>query len=177
MWFFISLTRCTQCYSENGENKNPICPVCQPYLNDLAETLPFAHCSQSRLYCNISGLPMNENNQPMMLPNGHIYGEQVRITVSRFLSYRWQNLWPFNFFEVFFIILNNIYIFSKCYCSCSFTWIIIQRYISTLNTFCNCSLVSLDLCQALKYFNKTASIYMQTNYIICQHTIGILFRG
>lgn len=83
-FFVISLTLRTQCYSENGENKNPICPVCQPYLNELAEPLPFAHCSQSRLYCNISGLPMNENNQPMMLPNGHIYGEQVRnITLIR----------------------------------------------------------------------------------------------
>lgn len=71
---------CNQCYSDAGENRNPTCPVCQPYLNELAECLPFAHCSQSRLYCHISGLPMNENNQPMMLPNGHIYGEQVRYT-------------------------------------------------------------------------------------------------
>ncbi|CAH1155978.1 unnamed protein product [Phaedon cochleariae] len=72
----LSALKTPQCYSENCENRNPSCPVCQPYLNELAEALPFAHCSQSRLYCNISGLPMNENNQPMMLPNGHIYGEQ-----------------------------------------------------------------------------------------------------
>ncbi|RZC34312.1 macrophage erythroblast attacher [Asbolus verrucosus] len=65
------------CYSENSENKNPSCPVCQPCLNQLAEPLPFAHCSQSRLYCHISGLPLNENNLPMMLPNGYIYGEQA----------------------------------------------------------------------------------------------------
>lgn len=71
------LTFHTQCYSQNGENRNLTCPVCQEYLNDLAEPLPFAHCSQSRLYCHISGLPLNENNQPMMLPNGYVYGEQV----------------------------------------------------------------------------------------------------
>lgn len=73
----FSLTYITQCYSESSENRNPSCPVCQEYLNQLAEHLPFAHCSQSRLYCHISGLPLNENNQPMMLPNGYVYGEQV----------------------------------------------------------------------------------------------------
>lgn len=73
----LSALKTPQCYSENGENRNPGCPVCQDYLNELAEPLPFAHCSQSRLYCHISGLPLNENNQPMMLPNGYVYGEQV----------------------------------------------------------------------------------------------------
>lgn len=57
--------------------KNPECPVCEPHLNTLAHTLPFAHCSQSRLVCTISGAALNENNQPMMLPNGHVYGERA----------------------------------------------------------------------------------------------------
>ncbi|KAI4461599.1 macrophage erythroblast attacher-related [Holotrichia oblita] len=65
------------CYTKDCDNKNPGCPVCQEYLNKLAENLPFAHCSQSRLYCHISGLPLNENNQPMMLPNGFVYGERA----------------------------------------------------------------------------------------------------
>ncbi|XP_044272107.1 E3 ubiquitin-protein transferase MAEA isoform X1 [Tribolium madens] len=73
----LSALKTPQCYSDNGENRNPSCPVCQPCLNQLAESLPFAHCSQSRLYCHISGLPLNENNLPMMLPNGYIYGEQA----------------------------------------------------------------------------------------------------
>ncbi|XP_063932171.1 E3 ubiquitin-protein transferase MAEA [Zophobas morio] len=73
----LSALKTPQCYSENSENRNPACPVCQPCLNQLAEPLPFAHCSQSRLYCHISGLPLNENNLPMMLPNGYIYGEQA----------------------------------------------------------------------------------------------------
>ena len=49
--------------------------MCEPHLNTLAHTLPFAHCSQSRLVCTISGAALNENNQPMMLPNGFVYGE------------------------------------------------------------------------------------------------------
>nr|CAD7439861.1 unnamed protein product [Timema bartmani] len=60
----------------NRESRNASCPVCQESLNKLASSLPFAHCSQSRLVCTISGLPLNEHNQPMMLPNGYVYGEQ-----------------------------------------------------------------------------------------------------
>jgi len=57
--------------------KNPECPVCDPHLNTLAHNLPYAHCSQSRLVCTISGAALNENNQPMMLPNGYVYGERA----------------------------------------------------------------------------------------------------
>jgi len=62
-----------------GPERNPECPVCQPALNTLAINLPYAHCSQSRLVCNISGRSLNENNQPMMLPNGYVYGEQALV--------------------------------------------------------------------------------------------------
>lgn len=79
----LSALKTPQCYSENNENRNPGCPVCHKQLNKLAENLPFAHCSQSRLYCHISGLPLNENNQPMMLPNGHVYGEQALERMAR----------------------------------------------------------------------------------------------
>ncbi|XP_050304582.1 E3 ubiquitin-protein transferase MAEA [Anthonomus grandis grandis] len=73
----LSALKTPQCYSDNPENRNPACPVCNEDLNKLAEPLPFAHCSQSKLYCHITGLPLNENNQPMMLPNGYVYGEQA----------------------------------------------------------------------------------------------------
>jgi macrophage erythroblast attacher len=56
--------------------------VCQEPLNQLAERLPHAHCSQSRLICRLSGLPLNEHNLPMMLPNGYVYGEQVSDEIS-----------------------------------------------------------------------------------------------
>jgi len=60
-----------------GAERNPECPVCHPALNKIAANLPFAHCSQSRLVCHISGQPLNENNQPLMLPNGYVYGEEA----------------------------------------------------------------------------------------------------
>ncbi|CAB3988064.1 macrophage erythroblast attacher-like [Paramuricea clavata] len=51
------------------------CPVCSKQLSELATTLPYSHCAQSRLVCPISGEVMNENNPPMVLPNGYVYGE------------------------------------------------------------------------------------------------------
>ena len=70
----------TQCYSNSRDSRNPSCPVCQDSFNELAQPLPFAHCSQSRLVCAISGHPLNEHNLPMMLPNGYVYGERVSFT-------------------------------------------------------------------------------------------------
>ncbi|CAB0018031.1 unnamed protein product, partial [Nesidiocoris tenuis] len=64
------------CYG-SSEMKNKSCPVCQEWLNALAEPLPFAHCSHSRLICHISGLPLNEHNQPMVMPNSRVYGQQL----------------------------------------------------------------------------------------------------
>merc|ERR1712110_1292464 len=63
----------TQCYRQSVDRNNE-CPVCHAALNKLAATLPFAHCSQSRLICHITGKPLDENNRPMMLPNGFVYG-------------------------------------------------------------------------------------------------------
>ena len=52
-----------------------------PPLNELARRLPFSHCAQSRLICSVSGLPLNEHNPPMMLPNGRVYGLTVSLTI------------------------------------------------------------------------------------------------
>lgn len=73
----LSALKTPQCYDGIKESKNPSCPVCNNSFNILATSLPMAHCSQSRLFCSISGLPLNEHNQPMMLPNGHVYGAQA----------------------------------------------------------------------------------------------------
>ncbi|KAL7286147.1 hypothetical protein TKK_0019590 [Trichogramma kaykai] len=73
----LSALKTPQCYSANKEGKNPSCPVCHETLNELATPLPFAHCSQSRLVCSISGKALNEYNQPMMMPNGYVYGEKA----------------------------------------------------------------------------------------------------
>ncbi|XP_077387432.1 E3 ubiquitin-protein transferase MAEA isoform X2 [Festucalex cinctus] len=73
----LSAIKTPQCYKEDGTSKNPDCPVCSKSLNKLAQPLPMAHCANSRLVCKISGEVMNENNPPMMLPNGYVYGYNV----------------------------------------------------------------------------------------------------
>lgn len=77
----LSALKTPQCYDE--AQRNPDCPVCSRALNCLARGLPYAHCSQSRLVCRISGQPLNEHNQPLVLPNGYVYGEQALRAVAR----------------------------------------------------------------------------------------------
>ncbi|EPY86088.1 macrophage erythroblast attacher isoform 2 [Camelus ferus] len=74
----LSAIKTPQCYKEDGSSRSPDCPVCSRSLNKLAQPLPMAHCANSRLVCKISGDVMNENNPPMMLPNGYVYGYNVR---------------------------------------------------------------------------------------------------
>uniref|UniRef100_A0AAQ5X1F0 E3 ubiquitin-protein transferase MAEA n=1 Tax=Amphiprion ocellaris TaxID=80972 RepID=A0AAQ5X1F0_AMPOC len=73
----------SQCYKEDGTSKNPDCPVCSKSLNKLAQPLPMAHCANSRLVCKISGEVMNENNPPMMLPNGYVYGYNSLLSIRQ----------------------------------------------------------------------------------------------
>ncbi|XP_036342425.1 E3 ubiquitin-protein transferase MAEA-like isoform X2 [Rhagoletis pomonella] len=69
----LSALKTPQCYSSNCKNLH--CPVCQEDFNQIAKKLPYSHCVQSRLICRITGLPLNEHNLPMMLPNGQIFGQ------------------------------------------------------------------------------------------------------
>lgn len=75
----LSALKTPQCYSKNSKNSN--CPVCQPHISEIAEPLPFSHCAQSRLICRVTKKPLNENNQPMVLPNGFVVGELVRLLI------------------------------------------------------------------------------------------------
>ena len=89
MWFqwvdFFIMFFHRACYPDEGEKekvRNKDCPVCQKNLSVVAASLPYAHCSQSRLVCFITGEPLNEStNRPMMLPNGYVYGEKVKWSV------------------------------------------------------------------------------------------------
>lgn len=74
----LSALKTPQCYSKNSKNSN--CPVCQPHISEIAEPLPFSHCAQSRLICRVTKKPLNENNQPMVLPNGYVVGELVSVS-------------------------------------------------------------------------------------------------
>ncbi|KAL5022038.1 hypothetical protein ScPMuIL_001193 [Solemya velum] len=69
----LSALKTPLCYKTDGD-RNPNCPVCSRHLNELGKPLPYAHCANSKLICPISGLPLNEHNPPMVLPNGHVYG-------------------------------------------------------------------------------------------------------
>lgn len=62
------------CY--DSEKKNKECPVCSPHLNKIAEKLPRAMVTRSRLLCRLTNLPMNENNPPLALPNGQVYSDK-----------------------------------------------------------------------------------------------------
>lgn len=69
----LSAMKTPTCYRKVTSVKNPNCPVCHPSLNAIARPLPYAICNNSKLICAFSGAAMNENNVPMMLPNGMVY--------------------------------------------------------------------------------------------------------
>uniref|UniRef100_A0A915KX91 Macrophage erythroblast attacher n=1 Tax=Romanomermis culicivorax TaxID=13658 RepID=A0A915KX91_ROMCU len=52
------------------------CPLCQPAARDLVAPLALAHTAQSHLICAYSGEPVNDDNPPVMLPNGMVYGNR-----------------------------------------------------------------------------------------------------
>lgn len=79
----LSAIKTPQCYKDDGSSRSPDCPVCSRSLNKLAQPLPMAHCANSRLVCKISGDVMNENNPPMMLPNGYVYGYNSLLSIRQ----------------------------------------------------------------------------------------------
>ncbi|KDR16975.1 macrophage erythroblast attacher [Zootermopsis nevadensis] len=105
----LSALKTPQCYSNSRDSRNPSCPVCQDSFNELAQPLPFAHCSQSRLVCTISGLPLNEHNLPMMLPNGYVYGEKALEQManennSQIICPKTKEVYPFKKLEKVFVM-------------------------------------------------------------------------
>lgn len=48
-----------------------LCPICSPELSELAKPLPYAHHVRSMV-----------DPEPVMLPNGRIYGRQTLLTFS-----------------------------------------------------------------------------------------------
>ncbi|CAO3623504.1 unnamed protein product [Cunninghamella echinulata] len=72
----LSALKTTQCYQH--ENKNVNCPVCdESTFGPLAEKLPLSHHVNSTVVCRISGRIMNEDNPPMLLPNGRVYSYEA----------------------------------------------------------------------------------------------------
>lgn len=72
----LSALKTPQCYQ--AENRNVHCPVCDTdTLGKLASGLPLSHHVNSTIVCRMSGKIINENNPPMLLPNGRVYSLQV----------------------------------------------------------------------------------------------------
>lgn len=68
----LSALKTAQCYEHENQNVN--CPICDnKTLGSLAEKLPLSHHVNSTIVCRISGKIMNEDNPPMLLPNGRVY--------------------------------------------------------------------------------------------------------
>ncbi|CAO3612457.1 unnamed protein product [Mucor hiemalis] len=68
----LSALKTAQCYEHENQNVN--CPICDnKTLGSLAEKLPLSHHVNSTIVCRISGRIMNEDNPPMLLPNGRVY--------------------------------------------------------------------------------------------------------
>ncbi|CAO3679601.1 unnamed protein product [Rhizopus stolonifer] len=77
----LSALKTQQCYEH--DNKNVNCPVCDSdTLGKLAERLPLSHHVNSTLVCRLSGKIMNENNPPMLLPNGRVYSQSALIELA-----------------------------------------------------------------------------------------------
>lgn len=72
----LSALKTPQCYEHENQNVN--CPICDNQtLGSLAEKLPLSHHVNSTIVCRISGKIMNEDNPPMLLPNGTVYSFNV----------------------------------------------------------------------------------------------------
>jgi len=68
----LSALKTWNCY--DPRDSAPNCPLCSPAFRALAQDLPYAHHTHSMLVCRISGEVMNDDNPPMVLPNGYAYG-------------------------------------------------------------------------------------------------------
>jgi macrophage erythroblast attacher len=66
----------------HGDHACRECPVCNEPFQALAEQMPGAQRSQSSLVCRLSGLPMNEDNPPLVLPSGNVYSRDALLSIA-----------------------------------------------------------------------------------------------
>ncbi|WBW75203.1 GID complex subunit Gid9 [Schizosaccharomyces osmophilus] len=78
----LSSLKTPSCYNyEDAHNSHSFqssairqCPVCTPNLSVLAQSLPYAHVTQSVIVDSLTGARLDSDNRPVALPNGHVYG-------------------------------------------------------------------------------------------------------
>ncbi|KAM3720860.1 E3 ubiquitin-protein transferase MAEA [Dirofilaria immitis] len=92
----LSAYKSPQCHPDPDSR----CPTCRPDMYELAEDLPHSHVSNSRLMCAYSGEPMDDDNEPFMLPNGYVYGansiEKLLNTSDEIVCPRTGEIYPAN---------------------------------------------------------------------------------
>ncbi|KAH9973794.1 CTLH/CRA C-terminal to lish motif domain-containing protein [Lactifluus volemus] len=71
----LSSLKLPTCYDQDMKNSD--CPVCDPWLGKLAEEVPFSHHVNSTIVCRLSGKIMDEDNAPMVFPNGYVYSREA----------------------------------------------------------------------------------------------------
>lgn len=72
------------CYNPSAHTSNPDCPVCDTQgLGLLAREVPWSHHFNSTIVCVISGKIMDEDNPPMVLPNGFVYSREAMEDMAR----------------------------------------------------------------------------------------------
>ncbi|CAH8454855.1 unnamed protein product [Schistosoma guineensis] len=77
----ITAIKTHYCYNPNTQHRD--CAVCHPLINMLAVNLPFARHDHSILTCYKTGLPMDDENPPMSLPNGYVYSQKGIAELTR----------------------------------------------------------------------------------------------
>ncbi|KAF8348744.1 macrophage erythroblast attacher isoform 1 [Amanita rubescens] len=80
----LAALRLPTCFDPS--TKNVDCPVCDSDAKDssahrglgkLAEEVPQSHHANSTIVCRITGKIMDEDNMPMVLPNGQVYSREA----------------------------------------------------------------------------------------------------
>ncbi|CCL99210.1 uncharacterized protein FIBRA_01225 [Fibroporia radiculosa] len=75
MYAGLASLKLPACYDTH--RKNIDCPVCDSNLGRLAEEVPFSHHVNSTIVCRISGKIMDEDNMPLVFPNGQVYSKEA----------------------------------------------------------------------------------------------------
>eukprot|EP01132_Coremiostelium_polycephalum_P002207 gene2207-2721_t len=76
----LSVLKTESCGEDDTLNIN--CPLCNQYFKSLAQPLPISLQSHSSLVCRITGEIMNEDNPPMVLPNGNVFSRNAMLEMS-----------------------------------------------------------------------------------------------
>lgn len=72
----LKTSTCSPASRRSSGHPISTCPACSPELNELAQNLPCAHAARSHLVDALTGEAMEGDNEPVVLPNGRLYGSR-----------------------------------------------------------------------------------------------------